>query len=341
MSDFRKLKMALEQQLPIYYLASTETGLLEEAEQMFLASYGDADASPTVLHGPKPDLDEAVNAAGTISFFGTRRSILISRIEPNAMVKKDVDELLQLFATVENAVLFVTALFKDKRALASATSKKILKAAEQNGYALQFAAPTQQEAIRYIEGQARQYNTEFSYGAAKLLLERVGTDFVLLKNEVAKLAAICGYTTIDSNLVEVWGAHSLEADVFTLLRLIVAGNLPRSLAHLEELFYLRYEPVAITAILAGAFVDMYRVRVGSQHGKTTKQVFADMNYKGNPWRLSRASDNAKPFSTAQLQRAINSLIELDTALKSGASFDKEALVQATVIEIIQLRKTRQ
>ena len=49
---------------------------------------------------------------------------------------------------------------------------------------------------------AGEYHTTFAPGAEAALLDRCGDDQFLLQNEIAKLAALSGYTTITTQMIQ-------------------------------------------------------------------------------------------------------------------------------------------
>ena len=69
----------------------------------------------TRVEGPAPSIEEAVAAAGTISFFGTKRIVELPMLEPSAMNEADVGALCDLMQSLENAVLVMSTVFKDDK----------------------------------------------------------------------------------------------------------------------------------------------------------------------------------------------------------------------------------
>lgn len=53
----------------------------------------DADEEITTLDGATPEIEQLIMAAGTISFFGTRRVVVLPEIDPAAYGEKDLEEL--------------------------------------------------------------------------------------------------------------------------------------------------------------------------------------------------------------------------------------------------------
>ena len=57
-----------------------------------------------MLEGPTPSVEEIVLAAGTISFFGGKRLVLMPLVRPSAYSDKDLQEFCDTLADTENAV---------------------------------------------------------------------------------------------------------------------------------------------------------------------------------------------------------------------------------------------
>lgn len=326
-------------QTPVYYFAYTESALLREATAPVVKVFAQyQEDGVTLIEGPTPDMGEVIGAAGAISLFGDARVVLLREISPSAMPDKDVEELAELFANLENAVLIVTALYKDKRAATSKKAKLLMDAAARAGYAEELKKPTRRDNIEYIQSSAAALNTRFASGAADALLERAGENRPLLENEVAKLAAISGYGEITTRMVERYGARNVEADVFMLVRHITSGDKASAYALLRDLFTLKNEPIAISAALSGTFVDMLRVRTGERAKKSTELVFKEMGYTGNPYRLQKARENAWCYTDRGVEDAVQYLAKLDMALKSSAISDKTVLLEAAVEYLVGLRR---
>ena len=70
----------------MYYFYSTEKYLVRQAVQLacrVLAA--GAEEETTVLEGAAPEVDQLIMAAGTISFFGTRRVVCLPEVMSTAL----------------------------------------------------------------------------------------------------------------------------------------------------------------------------------------------------------------------------------------------------------------
>lgn len=331
-------RLQIPEETPVYCFASTEAPLLREAAlkvKQALAAFLQEE-EVTVVEGPVPALKDVIEAAGTISFFGTKRVVEIRELSVSAMPDKDVEELCALFSQLENAVLVITSLYKDKKTASSKKAKALLSAAEKAGYAAELAKPTRRDNIEFLKETAAELGVVFGPQAAEALLERAGEDRVLLRTETEKLAAMSAYREIGVGLVQKYSVCNIEADVFELARYITTRRKGEAFAKLQDLFGLRYEPIAISAALAGTYVDMYRARCGTESRRTVNMIFTDMGYKGNDYRMQKAKENAARYSMRQLEQSILCLADLDVELKSSAVADKTVLLETAVAGLFEI-----
>lgn len=331
---FQKV-LADVQKYSVFYYYSTEEYLARSFAQRTLnALCAGQDAEVTRVEGPAPSIEEAVAAAGTISLFGTKRIVEMPAVEPSAMNDADVAALCDLMQSLENAVLVLYTVFRDDKAQTTKKAKGLIEAAQKAGLAAELTKPGAADARRLVGQSAAALGARFEPGADTALLERCGTDLFLLENETAKLAAAIGYGVITQELVSAMGTRNIEADVFEMVRFVTAKNKVRALLKLRQLLELQNEPIAIAAALSGAFIDMYRVKLGAASHKNIAAVQKDFGYRGSDYRLRKAGENAAHYTLAQLEKILVLLEKLDTALKSSAA-DRTALLQAALCEILQ------
>lgn len=339
----QNLKKTLEQPLTagVYYYFSTEEYLVRSYAAKTLARLAqqEEDAEVTRLEGPAPSIEEAVAAAGTISFFGTKRIVELALLEPAAMNDADVDALCDLLDSLENAVVVMTTVFKDDKAKGTKKAKKLIDAAQKAGVAAELMKPGPQDAKRFVMEKAKELNTRISNPAAADLIERCGTEFFALESEIEKLASMSGYTEITQELIARRGTQNIEANVFDMVRLVTARNKTGALHKLSQLFDLQNEPIAIAAALSGSFVDMYRVKCGMAVHRNYSAVHKDFAYRGSDYRLRKSGETASKYTRAQLEQILKVLMELDAALKSSAA-DEDVLLQLALCEIMQIGERR-
>lgn len=331
-----KLAVLAEQGCPVFYFYSTEKYLVHQAVQAAcrLLAQG-AEEEMTVLDGAAPDVEQLVMAAGTISFFGTRRVVCLPEVDPGAYSEKDLEAFMDTVASLENAVLVLGSVFEAERtgkAKPGKRAQRLIAQCKKLGWAEELAKPGPAQLRQMMTDRAQAQGAELTGPAASALLDRCGEDPYLLENEVDKLAAASGYRTITPALVADMGVVSLEADVFEMVRMVTARNAAAACKKLQVLLRLQQEPIAITAALIGSYVDLYRVKLGQQNKKNYTAVFKDFGYKGSDFRLKRSAQTAAGYTLPQLKRCLNILLELDKSLK-GQPVNPQVLLEMALCRL--------
>ena len=331
-----KLAALVEQGCPVFYFYSTEPYLVRRAVGAVCALLARSTGEEvTVLDGAAPDVEQLITAAGTISFFGTKRVVCLPELDPAAYSEKDLETFADTVADVENAVLVFGSVFEADRtgkAKPGKRAQRVIAQCKKLGWAEELARPGPTQLRQMMAERAAAQGAELSGPAGAALLERCGEDPYLLENEVDKLAAAAGYRTITPALVAEMGVVSLEADVFEMVRLVTARSTAAACKKLHILLRLGQEPIAITAALIGSYVDLYRVKLGQQHKKSYSAVFKDFGYKGSDYRLKRSAQTAAGYTLPQLKACLDILLELDKNLK-GQPVSPQILLETALCRL--------
>ena len=327
-----KLAALVEQGCPVFYFYSTEPYLVRRAVGAVCALLARSTGEEvTVLD----DVEQLITAAGTISFFGTKRVVCLPELDPAAYSEKDLETFADTVADVENAVLVFGSVFEADRtgkAKPGKRAQRVIAQCRKLGWAEELARPGPTQLRQMMAERAAAQGAELSGPAGAALLERCGEDPYLLENEVDKLAAAAGYRTITPALVAEMGVVSLEADVFEMVRLVTARSTAAACKKLHILLRLGQEPIAITAALIGSYVDLYRVKLGQQHKKSYSVVFKDFGYKGSDYRLKRSAQTAAGYTLPQLKACLDILLELDKNLK-GQPVSPQILLETALCRL--------
>ena len=327
MATETKLRQLADKGCPVYYFYSSERYLVRQAVAAATRILtADSDEDATVLDGAAPEIEQLIMAAGTISFFGTRRVVVLPEIDPAAYSDKDLEELNSTLSSLENAVVVLGSVFELERSKLKTgkRAQKLIAQCKALGYTEELAKPKPFELKMMMIDRAKEQKTTLPDGAAAALLERCGEDPFLLENEVDKLCALSGYQTVTAAMVAEMGTVSLEADVFEMIRMITAKNATGACKKLQTLLRLQQEPIAITAAMIGSYVDLYR----AAKRKNYSTVFKDFGYKGSDYRLKRSAETASHYTLGQIENCMQVLLELDQSLKSQPTDDQILLETA-------------
>lgn len=289
-----------------------------------------------MLDGPTPSVEEIVLAAGTISFFGGKRLVLMPLIRPSTYSDKDLQELCDTLADTENAIFVLTSIIEESygKLRPGKREQKLIASCEKLGYCVQLNRPTGCSFTGHGPrlGEGGRVRT-LPPGAEAALLARCGEDQFLLKNEVEKLAALANYSTITKEMVSRLGTVTLDADTFDMVKLLTSGQADKAQQKLKTLLALQNEPIMITGALISNYLDLYRVLLGRRSRRGLGDVAKDFGYKGNwNYRLNSTEKTALRFKRAQLEDCLHILQRLDTDLKSS-KLDADLLMQKALCEL--------
>ena len=319
----------------LYYFYASDEALVHAAAQKALKYLTRDDHETTVLDGPTPSVEEIVLAAGTISFFGGRRLVLMPLIRPSTYSDKDLQELCDTLSDTENAIFVMTSLVEERfgKLRPGKREQKLISCCEKLGYCVQINKPTASALQAMARDWAKETGAAFAPGAEAALLARCGEDQFLLRNEIEKLAALADYGTITPQMIAQLGTVTLDADTFDMVKLVTSGQTEKAQQKLKMLLALQNDPIMITGALISNYLDLYRVLLGRRSRRALSAVAKDFGYSGNwNYRLSTTEKTAARFKRAQLEECLHILQRLDTDLKSSR-LDADLLMQKALCEL--------
>ena len=319
----------------LYYFYASDEALVHAAAQKALKYLTRDDPETTVLDGPTPSVEEIVLAAGTISFFGGRRLVLMPLIRPSTYSDRDLQELCDTLSDTENAIFVMTSLVEERfgKLRPGKREQKLISCCEKLGYCVQINKPTASALQAMARDWAKETGAAFAPGAEAALLARCGEDQFLLRNEIEKLAALADYGTITPQMIAQLGTVTLDADTFDMVKLVTSGQTEKAQQKLRTLLALQNDPIMITGALISNYLDLYRVLLGRRSRRALSAVAKDFGYSGNwNYRLSTTEKTAARFKRAQLEECLHILQRLDTDLKSSR-LDADLLMQKALCEL--------
>ncbi|MFR1266936.1 MAG: hypothetical protein ACLSCW_05890 [Gemmiger formicilis] len=140
----KELEKCLKAGCALYYFYASDEALVHTAAQKTLKYLNRDDPETTVLDGPTPSVEEIVLAAGTISFFGGKRLVLMPLIRPSTYSDKDLQELCDTLADTENAIFVLTSIIEESygKLRPGKREQKLIASCEKLGYCVQLNRPT-------------------------------------------------------------------------------------------------------------------------------------------------------------------------------------------------------
>lgn len=283
------------------------------------------------------DLQEVYDAAMQLPLMGDKKCVILSDYDFEHCSKTDFDKLCRLTEEIPDGTVFILnfeSVETDYKK--SSKFKKLISAAEKSGgVAVNLCHRKMPELIKMLTDGAAKRDCKLDSSVARYLIETAGDDINLLKNELLKLCSFVGSGTIDKATVDLVSVKSVEASIYNLSKFILECNITESIAMLDDLLFMRIEPMAILYTVSGTYVDMYRVYTASKAGAKTPEIAEKFGYKGREFVLERAGQNLKKLDKAKLDLSLKALADADDALKSFGA-DSKVILQQLVIKLIYI-----
>ncbi len=288
------------------------------------------------------DLQEVFDAVNQFPMMADRKCVVLSDFDFEHCGKNDFDRLVELIKNVNDTcvliICFDTISFDAKK---GNKEKKLIDTVNKaDGDCVEINHRSITALVKMLSDGAKKRGCQFGEIAARYLIEVAGNDLSTLKNELEKLCAYVGNgNPIDKSTIDLVSVKSIDASVYEYVKMIFSGNISLALKMLDDMFFMRIEPIAILSVTASSFVDIYRAYTANLSGKSKNDIASDFKYAKNKlFLIDRAVQNLKKFNGKKLRLILRSIADTDKALKSFSAEPRTQLEQLTVKLIYIIEK---
>ena len=283
------------------------------------------------------NLQDVYDAVNQFPMMANSKCVTLVDFDFEHCSKSDFDMLCELVSGVEEGCVFILRFdainFDYKK---SAKAKRLIDAAEKCGGRIACLDHRSHDSLaRTLISGASQRGCVLNDSNAHYLIETVGDDLCLLKNELDKL---CGYVKtgiIDKDTIKTVSVKSTESSVYDYVREIIDGNISVALKLLDDLFYMRVEPMMILHTASSAYVDIYRIYAANKANLSQDVIVKDFGYKNRAFVLKRASANLKKLDFKKLALSFDALLVADEHLKSFG-YDPRTVLEELTVKLIYI-----
>ena len=218
----------------------------------------------------------------------------------------------------------------------SSRFKGLVSACESvGGLAVRLDHRTAGDLTRMLCAAAARRGCKMETSTARYLIETCSADYNILKNEIDKLTAFAAGKLITKEMIDEVCVRSVEASIYNISRELAGKNLGRSINLLDELLFLKADPIYILSILANAFIEMYIAKTASSAGVRPATAAADFGYKGREFVITRAADNARKLDERVLGLCLAEIRDADKVLKS-TSVDERIVLEEMMVKLVYI-----
>ena len=277
----------------------------------------------TEFDGAECTVDEISAAAETLPMMAERRMVVVKDLDAAAISADQYRKLETFLGSVAGNDSCVLIFFQVsvKASAKSGDRQGAMRALiKKNGTVINCKTPAPAEIADILLSEASKAGAQLSRADASYMVERCGSDITNLLSELAKLHSLCG--------------GSVDVKAYMLASNVISGRRGDAFRIMEELFDERTEPVAVLAIMSGAFIDLYRAKLAAEQRKNADDLTAlfGEEYKGKEKRLSFSFRDCRRYSVELLRKWCAMLCATDAALKSSR-VDGKILMEKLLAEL--------
>ena len=262
------------------------------------------------------DIKDVISDAETFSMFADSKVV----IAENAAIftssgSGDLETLENYLADINPNTILIFTVNEEK----VDERKKITKKIKKDYKLISFNQNETPNSL--VRNLLNDYNITSSN--INLLIDRVGTNPLILENEVNKIKLYKDDKTVTKEDIINLTTKRPEIDIFKLIEDIVMKNKDEALEIYNEMLKVNEEPLKIVILLASQFRLMYQAKELAKKGYSEKNISEVL--KVHPYRVKLALQKGKKYKAETLLNYLNALADIDIAIKTGKTDKNLAL----------------
>lgn len=313
----RALKTEPLERLYIFY--GEETYRRETAVGMIrrrLSPEGGFDWDTVELRGRSVTADIIAEAVSTPPVSAERKLVLVREFDP---LKNDITELA---ASLSEDVCLIfdmedPAWKPDKRT-------KAYKELSKYGFFAEFNTASPEELEGFIRRCFKDRGHSIDRPEVEYLIFLCTNLMAGLLNEIEKIAAYAHGERITREDIDAVASRAVESRIFEMCDELAANHTGRALTMLSDLETSREPAIAVTAVIARQFRQLYAARLALESGRDRAAIMQLTGLRF-PYHANRLIDSARRMPLPLLRYALIACMEADADLKSSRAADYDTV----------------
>lgn len=313
----RALKTEPLERLYIFY--GEETYRRETAVGMIrrrLSPEGGFDWDTVELRGRSVTADIIAEAVSTPPVSAERKLVLVREFDP---LKNDITELA---ASLSDDVCLIfdmedPAWKPDKRT-------KAYKELSKYGFFAEFNTALPEELEGFIRRCFKDRGHSIDRPEVEYLIFLCTNLMAGLLNEIEKIAAYAHGERITREDIDAVASRAVESRIFEMCDELAANHTGRALTMLSDLETSREPAIAVTAVIARQFRQLYAARLALESGRDRAAIMQLTGLRF-PYHANRLIDSARRMPLPLLRYALIACMEADAELKSSRAADYDTV----------------
>ena len=301
---------------PVYLLSGEERYLTRQFfNQLATAIAGNDSMNVNRFQDKNPDIREIISLADTMPFFSDSRLILI---ENSGLFKRDASELAEYLEHMPETthILFLEDEI-DKR-------NKLFKTVKKLGYYAEMKRQTEAELERWIVLLLKKEHIQLTRSTMQYLLETIGTDMNVIRNELDKLISYLGdRQVLEPADIDRICSRQISGQIFEMIDAMSSKNRQKAFRLYYDLLSLKEPPMRILFLITRQYLQLYQIKEMQQSGLSGSALSAAAGLSS--YAIRKIANRAARFSFEELQSCIEACAAMDEQIKTGQIRDSIAV----------------
>lgn len=316
----------------IYLLGGTEPYLIYQYRDKLVEALIDPNDTMNfiVYKGENTKPEDIIEFASTMPFFTEHRVVLV---ENSNFFKNGCEKLEQALPELPDTTVII---FVEKNI---DNRKKLAKQAVELGTVAMFDAPDSEMLVVWLNGMFAEDKLTISGATLRYLIDRVGINMNLLKNEAEKLRSYAiEKGSVSKEDVDRLCVNQVEDKIFDMIDAISERKKEKAMDLYDDLLYLQEAPMKILVLVTRNFMQLLKIRFALDTGTPEIQIASTFGIR--PYFVKKYISQARSFTKEQLLASVRICQEADTNIKTGKMRDKLATEMA-IFELLLHRGVKQ
>jgi len=291
---------------------------LQELKNKFTRDVDPNSQSLSVIDGMAADLKTISGQINTGSLFVKKRLIIVENLFKNKKEKifNELNDYLKTFTSADdNIIIFRDEELDTKEKPVKAAAKKLFSFLKNQPYSQEFSPLNANQLLSFIKKEAQAFHKEISAPAASLLINSSNSDLWVIAQEIRKLAFYTSTGVISPDDVKNMSFDSAEENVFGLMDALSAKNKKLAITLLEEQYASGLSDEYLLSMLMRQFKILLQIKEALNSNMNPGELAPKL--KLHPFIVKKSIPQTQNFSSLELRKHLNYLINLDYLNKTG------------------------
>jgi len=338
MTPEQAIREAQEQKLrPVYLLMGEERHLEGKVVQALKAAAtagGIPGLNEDQVQAQETDVETALAAARTLPMMAKRRFVLVRGLEhweprEGNDGKDKLSPLDRLLEYAQNPSPSTTLVLLggnlDKR-------RKLVTSARKDGWLVNCEALSRADLPGFIERTARERGNPLEAGVADLIAELAGPELGPVTDALERCCLYAGVgVAVSEDVVAECVVRLRAKTVWELVTAVSQRDPGAALSALDEVYDPQDRGLRLVGLLAWSTRQMLRFESALSEGASPND--AAVRAGAPPFKARELAEQVKRIARADLERWLETLAELDYALKGGSKRPAKSVLEHGILKL--------